>query len=146
MEIIIIIALAAGAMFLLTNRSRKQQKSAQDLLASLAPGQEIMTRGGMFGTVVDVDQDKDIVTIESTPGTQTRWLRAAIAKVIEPETSEDAPEDGDAASIASGSSADADESAIDFQVPDDLSGLSQPGVDLDKDSTPRREDGDEDTK
>ena len=77
----------------------------------LAPGQEIMTGSGMFGTVVAVDDD--IITIESIPGSQTRWLRAAIAKVIEPPV--DADEDDAAQDDA------ADDDVVD--VPDDLSSL-----------------------
>ncbi|MGO1242071.1 MAG: preprotein translocase subunit YajC, partial [Cellulosimicrobium funkei] len=52
---ILILALAAGAMFLMTSRTRKQQREAQNFRATLAPGQEVMTGSGMFGTVVDVD-------------------------------------------------------------------------------------------
>jgi len=81
---ILILALAAGAMFLMTSRTRKQQRQAQSFRANLAPGQEVMTGSGMFGTIVDVDEEADIVTVESTPGNQSRWLRAAIAKLVEP--------------------------------------------------------------
>ncbi len=97
---ILILALAAGAMFLMTSRTRKQQREAQNFRATLAPGQEVMTGSGMFGTVVDVDDEADVITIESTPGNQSRWLRAAIAKLVEPPveeteetTADDASED-----------------------------------------------------
>ncbi len=35
---ILILALAAGAMFLMTSRTRKQQREAQNFRATLAPG------------------------------------------------------------------------------------------------------------
>lgn len=107
----IIILIAFGAMWLMSSRTRKQQRAAADFRAHLAPGQEIMTGSGMFGTVVAVDDD--IITIESIPGSQTRWLRAAIAKVIEPPV--DADEDDTAQDDA------ADDDVVD--VPDDLSSL-----------------------
>lgn len=143
---ILILALAAGAMFLMTSRTRKQQREAQNFRANLAPGQEVMTGSGMFGTIVDVDEESDIITIESTPGSRTRWLRAAIAKrvdepVEETTESEDtadasAPAYGAPASISSGSSTKDDDE--DLVVPDDLSGLTDEGTGPDRD---RRDDG-----
>ena len=108
---LVIILIAFGAMWLMSSRTRKQQRAAADFRSHLAPGQEVMTGGGMFGTVVAVDDD--IITIESTPGNQSRWLRAAIAKVIEPpvDAVQDDAEDVD----------DANDTVVD--VPDDLSSL-----------------------
>lgn len=132
MEMIILVVLAAGAMFLLTSRQRKQQREQQDQLARLTPGQEVMTGSGMFGTIVDVDEETDTITIESTPGIQTRWLRAAVRKVIPPV--DDATGDATSASIASGSSDDEDAQVEDIVVPDDLSGLADDGIDFSKES------------
>ncbi|WP_435735819.1 preprotein translocase subunit YajC [Cellulosimicrobium sp. PMB13] len=142
---ILILALAAGAMFLMTSRTRKQQREAQNFRSELAPGQEVMTGSGMFGTIVDVDDEADIITIESTPGAQTRWLRAAIAKRVDTPVEEETEElaDGEepaaaygsAASISSGSSKD---DADDLVVPDDLSGLTDEQADKDRD---RRDEG-----
>lgn len=140
---ILILALAAGAMFLMTSRTRKQQREAQNFRANLAPGQEVMTGSGMFGTIVDVDEEADVITIESTPGNQSRWLRAAIAKLVEPpvaaeeeadETSDEDAAYGSADPDAGTTSGDAD----DLVVPDDLSGLTDGGSDKDRG---RRDDG-----
>jgi preprotein translocase subunit YajC len=127
-SLILILALAAGAMFLMTSRSRKAQKEAAAFRTNLAPGQEVMTGSGLFGTIVDVDEERDIITIESTPGTQTRWLRAAIAKLVEPPVT-DEETDGDETDTAH-KDADTISSANDdlLDVPDDLSGLTdKPG-------------------
>ena len=82
MELLIPLALAFGVMWLLTNKTRKQQKAAQAFRTTLGPGDEVMTGSGVFGTVVAVDDD--VITIESAPGSQSRWLRAAIARKVEP--------------------------------------------------------------
>ncbi|MFJ4107707.1 preprotein translocase subunit YajC [Oerskovia enterophila] len=127
-SLILILALAAGAMFLMTSRSRKAQKEAAAFRTNLAPGQEVMTGSGLFGTIVAVDEEKDIITIESTPGNQSRWLRAAIAKLVEPPVAEDPAEDDDEDGSVLG---DTDStSTVDdvLDVPDDLSGLTdKPG-------------------
>ncbi|PVU81209.1 preprotein translocase subunit YajC [Cellulomonas sp. WB94] len=105
-------------MWLMSSRTRKQQRAAADFRSHLAPGQEVMTGSGMFGTVVAVDDD--VITIESTPGSQTRWLRAAIAKVIEPPVDAD-EDDADKDDAADDDVDGADDTVVD--VPDDLSSL-----------------------
>lgn len=105
----IIIALAFGAMWLMSSRTRKQQQAAQEFRNTLEPGDEVMTGSGFFGTVVEVEGD--VITLESTPGSRTRWLRAAISKKIEPVVAEIGEADDDE---------DEDEP---IDVPDDISSL-----------------------
>ena len=99
MEMFIILALALGAMWLMTSRTRKQQRAAADFRSHLSVGQEVMTGSGLFGTVVGIDDD--IITLESTPGSSSRWLRAAIAKVVEPPV-EEVPDDLSSLPLARG--------------------------------------------
>lgn len=153
---LLILALAAGAMFLMTSRTRKQQREAQNFRSNLAPGQEVMTGSGLFGTIVDVDEENDIITIESTPGSRTRWLRAAIAKRVDQPVEETATEtdetDADDTATATGTTAaygsvaggatsttpgSTARDADDLVVPDDLSGLDE-GAEKDRD---RRDEG-----
>lgn len=103
----IIIALAFGAMWLMSSRTRKQQQAAQEFRNTLEPGDEVMTGSGFFGTVVEVEGD--VITLESTPGSRTRWLRAAISKKIDPVVAE------------IGEAEDDEDEPID--VPDDISSL-----------------------
>ncbi|KRC35728.1 hypothetical protein ASE27_12195 [Oerskovia sp. Root918] len=126
-SLILILALAAGAMFLMTSRSRKAQKEAAAFRTNLAPGQEVMTGSGLFGTIVAVDEEKDIITIESTPGNQSRWLRAAIAKLVEPPVAEDPAEDDEDGSVLGDTDSTSTVDDV-LDVPDDLSGLTdKPG-------------------
>lgn len=123
MDIVIIIVLAAGAMYLMSRSSRKKQKEAMAFRDNLQIGQEVMTGSGYFGTIVAVDDDA--ITLESTPGNTSRWLRAAIAKLIEPtvadtDDSEDEAEDGSSAAAAARIDA---ENKRAFTIPDDISGL-----------------------
>ena len=82
MELLLPFALVLGVMWLMTSRTRKQQRAAADFRANLEVGQEVMTGSGLYGTIVDIDGDT--VTLESTPGSRTRWIRAAIAKLVPP--------------------------------------------------------------
>lgn len=95
MELLLPLALAFGFLWLMTRRTRRMQKEAAAFRETLAPGQEVMTGSGLFGTVVAAEGDR--ITLETSPGVTSQWLRAAIAKVVEPPvTDEDeaAAEDG----------------------------------------------------
>ena len=125
MDIVIIIALAAGAMYLMSRSSRKKQKEAMSFRDNLQIGQEVMTGSGYFGTIVAVDEDT--ITLESTPGNTSRWLRAAIAKLVDPPVVEG--EDEASSSAAAAAQIDA-ESKRAFTIPDDISGLiEKPNLD-----------------
>ena len=112
-----ILAVAFGAMWLMTSRTRKQQKAAADFRSNLAPGQEVMTGSGLFATVVDIEDD--VVTLETSPGVTSRWLRPAIAKLVEPPVvDEDTDEDED-------DTADSyEDDGSELEVPDDASSLT----------------------
>ncbi len=108
---IILLVVAFGGLLFMSNRSRKQQREAQDFRANLVVGDEVMTGSGLFGTVSAIADD--VITLESTPGVETRWLRAAIARKVEPPVVEDDEDTtGD----------DAVDDAV-LEVPDDLSSL-----------------------
>ncbi len=111
--LIILLVLLVG-LFFLSRRTQKRQKDAQSFRSNLTPGQDVMTASGMLGRIVEVDGDE--ITIESTPGTRSRWVRAAIAKVVEPTATTEAP------AVA----ADAEGDDV-LEVPDDLSGLTDDG-------------------
>ena len=122
---IIIIALAFGAMWLMSSRTRKQQRAAGDFRANLEVGNEVMTGSGLFGTIVEIDGDT--ITLESTPGNESRWIRAAIAKIVLPpevdeadtadeDEDEDYLDDEDADTDEYGDDVDDDEDAEDDEV------------------------------
>jgi len=136
---LVILAVALGALWLMSNRTRKQQRTAAEFRNNLVAGDEVMTASGLLGTVVDVEDD--VITLESAPGSQTRWIRAAIAKKIDPvvEEIDDVDDDVEADDEVQDAVSDADrishanDDVID--VPDDLSSLP-----------PARKDGEPDTK
>jgi preprotein translocase subunit YajC len=144
-ELFLILAIALGALWLMSSRTRKQQRAAQEFRNNLVPGDEVMTASGLLGTVVTVEDD--VITLESSPGAHTRWIRAAIAKKIEPPVEEldaveddadlddelDELDDQDTAVRDADRISRANDDVID--VPDDLSSLP-----------PARKDGEPDTK
>jgi preprotein translocase subunit YajC len=117
----VILALLVGAMWFMSRRSRKQQQKQQEFRDNLKPGDEVMTGSGLFGTVVEVEGDQ--VILESSPGTRTRWLKAAIARLVTPPVEiGDVDEDDDVDDEYDDEPED-DEFDDDIEVPDDLSSL-----------------------
>ena len=74
-------------LWLMSSRTRKQQAKAAEFRDSLEPGQEVMTGSGLFGTVVEVQDDA--VVLEIAPGVTSRWLKPAVLKAVEPPADDD---------------------------------------------------------
>jgi preprotein translocase subunit YajC len=90
------ILLIVGFYFLLIRPQRNRQRQQQALVASLEVGDEVMTNGGIFGTIVDIDDDEGIVIVEIAPGTRIRMLRQGISqRFVEDEVDEDEGDDID---------------------------------------------------
>ncbi|ACQ80250.1 preprotein translocase, YajC subunit [Beutenbergia cavernae DSM 12333] len=90
LPLLLILAVAIVGLFFLNSRGRKQQAKQAEFRNNLEVGQDVMTLSGQLGTIVDIEGDT--ITIESTPGTRTRWVRAAIGKVVEPTEPAEEPE------------------------------------------------------
>jgi preprotein translocase subunit YajC len=57
------ILLMAGFYFLFIAPQRKKQKAHEKMLAALQSGDEIVTTGGIFGTITNVKDDRFVVRI-----------------------------------------------------------------------------------
>ncbi len=86
-----------GLMYFMVIRPQSQRrKQMQQMQADVTAGTSIITIGGLYGTVVDLDDES--VTLEVAPGVTNRYARGAIGKVVEPAaaTEDDSSDDDDA--------------------------------------------------
>ena len=122
---LILVAILLVVMFFMSSRTRKQQREAAEFRNNITPGTKVMTASGMIGTVIDVDESTDQVTIESFPGSPTTWLRAAISKKVEEPVADDADTDEAAgeSDVTEESETASTISPDATDVPDDLSDL-----------------------
>jgi len=74
------ILMLGGFYFLLIRPQRNKQRAQQTLRAQLEVGDEVMTTGGIFGTIVAIDEDEGVLTVEIAPGTQVKMLRQGVAQ------------------------------------------------------------------
>jgi preprotein translocase subunit YajC len=77
---IFILILLVGMWFLLIRPQRRRQMEAQRLVQSLAVGKEIVTAGGLYGTITALEDDEARVKIAD--GVEVRVAKRAIAGVL----------------------------------------------------------------
>lgn len=78
--IIQMVAIIGIFYFLLIRPQRKMAQRHQQLLANLAKNDEVVTEGGLIGTVVHIEEDR--VTLRTGENTRVVVLRAKIAKIL----------------------------------------------------------------
>lgn len=81
---ILILALLLVALMTWTRRNRVRNEQAdRDRRNKLAPGVQVMTTSGLYGTVVSVDAADDSVQLAIAPGVEVKWTIAALRGVTE---------------------------------------------------------------
>jgi preprotein translocase subunit YajC len=85
----LIIIIAFLLLWLIVVRpQRKRQSQQQEMLQDLRVGDEVLTAGGIYGTISGLDEHE--VTVEIAPKTEVKVARRAIAGVTrEPEEGEE---------------------------------------------------------
>jgi preprotein translocase subunit YajC len=75
------LVLMGGVFYLFLIRpQRAQRQRQQQLLRALEVGDEVLTIAGIYGTITEIDDETDTVTVEVAPGTRMRMLRRAISQ------------------------------------------------------------------
>ncbi|HYD09894.1 MAG TPA: preprotein translocase subunit YajC [Acidimicrobiales bacterium] len=93
LEIFLLPLLLIGLLWFMGAPQRKMRKEQAALMESLAPGADVMTHGGLYGTVVEIDDD--VVVLETSPGVTMRWAKRAIATVVTPLGDDEAVDESD---------------------------------------------------
>lgn len=78
--------------FLLIRPQQKRAKEHTDLISSLEAGDDVLTTGGIYGTIASIDGQ--IAELEIADGVIVRIQRSAVAELIEWDTG-DASSDED---------------------------------------------------
>jgi preprotein translocase subunit YajC len=94
--LILLVAMFALLWLLLIRPQRQRQQNQKRLLDSVEPGDEVLTVGGLYGIVQEIDDEDDLI-VEIADGIHVRIARRAIGGVVKPEEEGDEPEETDAA-------------------------------------------------
>ncbi len=88
MSLLIIIVFGFLMMWLFVLLPQRRRQAAQSaMLDALEPGDEVLTAGGLYGSVVEINDDE--IALEVAPQVQVRVARRAIAAVIPPTDDDD---------------------------------------------------------
>jgi preprotein translocase subunit YajC len=82
MELLFPVLLIAVFYFVLIRPQQKQRKKMLEMQREIGPGSQVMTGGGLIGTVVSVDDEKDQVILEVSPGVTNTYVRRAVVNVL----------------------------------------------------------------
>ena len=96
--LLIIIALFGVLWFVMIRPQRAKAAAQAQMLNSVAPGDEILTVGGIYGMVLEIEPDEEggDLVVEIAEGFHVRVARKGLAVVIKPEAEDDEEEDEDA--------------------------------------------------
>jgi len=118
-QFLIIMALMLGVMYVLMIRPQRQrQAQQQSMIDNAGVGDDVLTTGGIYGTITRVEGDD--VVVELAPSLTVHMTRRGIAAVLPPEEEDEDEElEGDEedadvvdAESAQEASANGDESAV----------------------------------
>ena len=82
MEAVLFLLPLALLWVLMIRPQQQRVRQAREMAASLDVGDEVVTAGGIYGTVTDAEGD--ILSVEVAPGVVLRVLRGAIAQRVGP--------------------------------------------------------------
>ena len=76
--IVMLVALFAIVYFFMIRPQNKRQKEIQKFRNALQRGQEIVTIGGIHGTINSIDENDNTVMVEVATGVKIKFEKAAI--------------------------------------------------------------------
>ena len=68
--------------FLIIRPQSKKLKEHQTMLSAVAKGDQVVTNGGIFGTVVRIEKDNNIIFVEIAETVRIKVRQDAIAEII----------------------------------------------------------------
>ena len=83
-QLILIVAMFALLWLFLIRPQRARAQAHRELVTRVDIGDEILTVGGLYGNVIEIDDDDDLM-LEIAPGTRVRIARRAVAAVVPPD-------------------------------------------------------------
>lgn len=66
--------------FLMIRPQQRRVRAQQALVSSVEVGDEVMTTSGIFGTIIEIDDDEGVISLEIAPGTRIRMVKSGISR------------------------------------------------------------------
>jgi preprotein translocase subunit YajC len=82
---VLVLILMGGYWSMVIFPKQRAFKRHNVLVRTLKPGDEVITFGGIIGTLVSIDNEAGIAYVEIAPNVEVRVLLAAVSRPYEPE-------------------------------------------------------------
>ncbi len=82
------VAIFALFYFLIIRPQQRQSRERKKMLAEIKRGDEIVTTGGIYGRVINVDEQGEDVTVEIAKGINIKMVRSGVSEKINPASAE----------------------------------------------------------
>ena len=79
--IVWVVILVAFMFFFMIRPNKKEQARKKEMMASMAPGDTVLTSSGFYGTIIDITDDTVIVEFGNNKNCRIPMQMAAIAQV-----------------------------------------------------------------
>ncbi len=83
------IAIFAIMWFLMIRPNQKRDKERREMLGALAKGDEVVTNGGMCGTIVGISDKKVVLKVSDSPVTKIEFLRGAVSQILKSDAADE---------------------------------------------------------
>lgn len=80
------IAVLGMLIYFMIRNSRKQRRTQEELAEKLKPGAQIMTSFGLFVTVLEINDDTNVATVDAGNGVILNVHRQTLTKFVDEET------------------------------------------------------------
>jgi preprotein translocase subunit YajC len=93
-EFLIVMVLVLVVLYVVTIRPQRQRQIAQqNMIERAVVGDDVLTNGGIYGTITQAEGDD--VVVEIADGVEVHMTRRGIAAVLPPEDEEEDAEDAE---------------------------------------------------
>jgi preprotein translocase subunit YajC len=90
----IIVALFGLAYVMFIRPQQARQKVQREKSDTISPGDEVLTVGGIYGIVQELDEEGDLI-VEIAEGIHVRVARRAVATVVKPDEEDEEAEEAE---------------------------------------------------
>lgn len=94
---LLIFLIPLGLLFVMMRSQKRRMAQQQALQQSAQVGDDILTSSGIFGRIIDEDEEEGTIMVEVAPGVRVTMIRGAIARTLtepEPEDEMDESQEG----------------------------------------------------
>src|SRR5204863_6376226 len=92
---LLILVLPIGLLYFMYRSQKRRAVQQQSLQQAAQVGDEILTTSGIFGTILDEDEEEGTVVVQIAPGTNITMVRAGIARRVTDDDDEDYAQEDD---------------------------------------------------